>query len=276
MAERVRRPRSGTSAKALLLTILGEFVLPNGGSVWTSTLIESLALLGIAEPNARQAAARLSDDGILTSVRHGRSTLWELTSDGNRLLTKGAQRIYGFGMTTHQWDGQWLLVLASIPEELRAKRLQFRTQLGFAGFGFMSPGVAVSPHVERQTDAEALVAFLELDPQALVFAARAGSLVPDTEIIRRAWDIDALSERHDAFIAEFVPLAPSTETECFAALVRLVHEWRRFPFEDPEIPLELLPARWSGQRAKAMFDERRAAWSMLSQPWFRTMECPPA
>ena len=39
----------------------------------------------------------------------------------------------------------------------------------------------------------------------------------------------------------------------------LVHEWRRFPFVDPEIPDELLPPGWPGHGAKAVFDERHAA-----------------
>jgi phenylacetic acid degradation operon negative regulatory protein len=272
MAERVRRPRSGTSAKALLLTILGEFVLPNGGSAWTSTLIDALALLEVTEPNARQATARLSDDGILTAVRHGRATRWELTPRGERLLTSGAQRIYGFGSSADEWDGQWLLVLASIPEEQRAKRLQFRSQLAFAGFGSLSAGVAISPHAERRKDAEAIVTALELEPQALVFVATAGSLVPNTEIIQRAWDLDALSGTYAAFIDEFARLKPATGQGCFASLVRLVHEWRRFPFEDPEIPLELLPTRWRGQRAKSIFDTRRAAWSEPAHTWFRAAE----
>ena len=272
MAEQVRRPRSGTSAKALLLTILGEFVLPNGGSAWTSTLIDSLALLDVAEPNARQAAARLSDDGIVTAVRHGRATRWELTPRGERLLTSGAQRIYEFGSSADEWDGQWLLVLASIPEEQRAKRLQFRSQLAFAGFGMMSAGIAISPHAERRKDAETIVAALELDPQAIVFVATAGSLVPNVEIIERAWDLDALSTKYGTFIDEFARLKPATGPTCFAALVRLVHEWRRFPFEDPEIPLELLPARWRGQRAKSIFDTRRATWSDPAQAWFRTID----
>jgi phenylacetic acid degradation operon negative regulatory protein len=247
-------------------------VLPYGGSAWTSTLIDALALLEVTEPNARQATARLSDDGILTAVRHGRATRWELTPRGERLLTSGAQRIYGFGSSADEWDGQWLLVLASIPEEQRAKRLQFRSQLAFAGFGSLSAGVAISPHAERRKDAEAIVTALELEPQALVFVATAGSLVPNTEIIQRAWDLDALSGTYAAFIDEFARLKPATGQGCFASLVRLVHEWRRFPFEDPEIPLELLPTRWRGQRAKSIFDTRRAAWSEPAHTWFRAAE----
>ncbi len=58
----------------------------------------------------------------------------------------------------------------------------------------------------------------------------------------------------------------------FAALVTLVHEWRRFPFVDPEIPDELLPSGWPGHRAKAVFDERHARWSPAATAWFADHE----
>ena len=68
------RPRAasplGTSAKAFLLTMLGELVLPHGGEVWTSTVVSGLGLLGVEERNARQAIARLADQGTL--ARRGR------------------------------------------------------------------------------------------------------------------------------------------------------------------------------------------------------------
>ena len=42
-----RREIGGASARSLLMTILGEFVLPRGGSVWTQVLVSTLALFGV-------------------------------------------------------------------------------------------------------------------------------------------------------------------------------------------------------------------------------------
>ena len=271
MTERVQRPRSGRSAKALLLTVLGEFVRPNGGEVWTSTLIRALEPLGISEPNARQAASRLADDGIITASKHGRATRWTLSPHGEQLLSTGAERIYGFGASSASWDGQWLIVLTSVPEEMRAKRLQIRSQLGFAGFGFLNAGTAISPHTEREAQASEILTSLDLDPPPLVFISRNASTVTDAEIIDRAWDLDALGEKYIAFIDEFAEPDPADGGD-FVNLVHLVHEWRRFPFEDPEIPAELLPVAWPGPAAKSLFDERRAAWTSPSQRWFRQLE----
>jgi phenylacetic acid degradation operon negative regulatory protein len=261
MVERALRPRSGSSAKALLLTVLGELVLPHGGTVWTRTVLEVLGLAGVAERNARQATARLAEQGILAGERRGRRTRWCLTADGRELLTTGTERIYSFGADGDDWDDHWLVVLCSVPEEQRAKRHQLRSRLEFEGFGFLAPGVAITPHLDREDVANAVLEDLELVPAAVVLRSEAGSLVSTTEMLHRAWDLDELAERYRTFTERFRRRAPTTDESQLAALVELVHEWRRFPFADPEIPARLLPRSWPGRRAKAVFDERHATWS---------------
>jgi phenylacetic acid degradation operon negative regulatory protein len=271
-ARRTLRPRSGSSAKALLLTVLGEFVLPHGGSAWTSTLVRALGAAGVEERNARQATARLADQGLLRSERQGRRVRWRLTDDGYRLLTVGTERIYGFGTGDAPWDGRWLVVLSSIPEEQRAKRHQLRSQLAFAGFGFLGPGSALSPHLDREDAANAVLKELGLLPGAVVLRAESGELVDDHELLRRAWDLDGLAAAYEQFIDDFDRQAPTTDEACFAAVAQLVHAWRRFPFVDPEIPRQLLPDGWVGARAKRLFDARHAAWSSGAQRWYEGVE----
>lgn len=266
------RPRTGSSGRAHLLTVLGEFVLPHGRSMWTSTVITCLSAFDITEPNARQAAARTGEDGILAATRFGRSTNWTLTPRGTSLLTAGARRIYGFGQPSPTWDGRWLVVLAQIPEEKRATKLAVRNQLGFAGFGFPSPGVALSPHADREETARGILAAAELDPPPILFIGRVGSLAPEAEIIRRSWDLESLAQRYDGFLHDFGRLRPKGGQATFKALVDLVHSWRQFPFADPEIPSRLLPVKWPGSRAKQVFDDQRASWSPSAHNWYETVE----
>ena len=266
------RPRSGSSATSQLLTILGELVLPAGGEVWTRTVIEALGALGIESKNARQALARSADDGVIRSERVGRHARWALTSSGRALLSEGAERIYGFGAALEEWDGRWVVVTCSVPEDQRAKRGRLRTQLGFLGFGFLSAGVAVSPHHDRETAAADVLRELELEPHAVVWRAEVGALVGAHEVLRRGWDLDGLADRYRNFIADIEQERPRSPAESFAALVRLVHEWRRFPFVDPELPASLLPGDWPGRTAKALFDAHHAAWSTPAREWFAALD----
>ena len=141
-----RRHAAGApSARGLLLTLLGEFVLPGGGVAWTSAVIAAFARLGIAEKATRQALMRTAVDGWLSAEKTGRLTQWHLTGAGRRLLTEGAERIYSFTSAAENWDRRWLLVAARIPDGDRSTRHTVRTRLGWAGLGRLRPRPTAPP-----------------------------------------------------------------------------------------------------------------------------------
>src|SRR5690606_22701177 len=74
-----RRELGATSARSLLLTVLGEFVLPRDEAVWTQVLIDVLGGLGVEPKSARQALARTAAEGLLVSDREGRRVRWSLS-----------------------------------------------------------------------------------------------------------------------------------------------------------------------------------------------------
>ena len=269
-------PTQPLGARSLLLTMLGEFVYPAGGSVWTSTVVSGLATVGITERNARQALARLGDDGLIEPQRHGRSVRWLLTDTGRALLTTGAERIYSFGARAEAWDGHWLVVMCSIPESQRAKRHQLRSRLTFEGFGFLSPTIAVSPHPDREKAANDIIVELGLADTAITFLSGTGSMTSDATVLAAAWDLEALSDDYARFLDEFdaEPSGPdpSAPAIAFGDLLRLVDTWRRFPFVDPELPSTLLPETWIGARAQQRFDSRRAAQHPAAVTWFAEAE----
>jgi len=263
----LRPPRAGPGGKALLLTILGELVLPLGGGAWTSTLVAAMATVGIAEKNARQAVARLADDGLLINERCGRRVHWELSTAGRALLTDGSARIYGSGTATQRWDGRWLVVTFSVPEDQRPQRHRLRQRLGFAGFGFPGAGVALSPHLDREAEAAAALSELGIDAGAMVFRAEAGALAGDMDLVARAWDLAGLAADYRAFVEGAAARRPGPGADTVAALVGLVHAWRHFPSVDPELPDELLPAGWPGREARRAFDDRHRAWTDAARRW---------
>jgi phenylacetic acid degradation operon negative regulatory protein len=254
------------------MTMLGEFVLPLGGSVWTTTMVDGLVALGVSERNARQAIARSGDQQVIRVERHGRLARWHLTEHGTTLLTMGAQRIYGLGAANDSWDHRWLVVLCSVPETQRSTRHQFRTQMTFEGFGFIAPGIAVSPHLDREDAANRILRSLDLDTEAITFIATRGSLTLDADVLASAWELNTLAGRYQAFIDEFGREHPQTDLAALTATVRLVDAWRTFPFLDPELPAQLLPNDWAGKRAQDTFNQRRGEWSAAALAWFVASE----
>jgi phenylacetic acid degradation operon negative regulatory protein len=248
------------SARALLLTILGEFVLPDGAAAWTGTLVGALGACDVEEKAARQALARAGADGWLRSERHGRRAQWHLTDAAVRLLTEGTERIYSFGANRTDWDGRWLLVLASVPESRRDVRYRMRTRLAWAGFGALASGAWISPDTGREKEAADVLAELGVD-DAVSFVGRAGEIGAVEEMVHEAWDLHAVATAYAGFLSGAAAARPRTPGTAFAALVRLVHEWRRFPFVDPALPPGLLPRAWPGAKAAAAFHDRHARWS---------------
>jgi phenylacetic acid degradation operon negative regulatory protein len=269
---RAPEPIRQGGAKSLLTTMLGEFVLPNGGNVWTTTLVNGLVALDVSERNARQTIARSRDQGLIEVERHGRLARWHLTDDGSELLTAGAARIYGLGARVWKWDHRWLIVICAIPETSRSKRHRFRTQMSFEGFGFISPGIAVSPHLDRENAANRILRSLNLDTEAITFTATRGSLTLDADVLSSTWELHSLADEYRSFIEEFDSQRARTPLEAHSATVRMVDAWRRFPFVDPDLPSELLPSPWVGSAAHAIFGQRRTEWNEAATKWFETSE----
>lgn len=263
MAEPVvsrRREVSGGSARSLLTTLLGEYVLPSEAPVWTSTLVDVLALFDVEEKAARQALARTAAEGWLRSDRVGRRVRWTLTEPGRHLLAEGASRIYGFGSGSCEWDGQWLVVLVSVPESMRDLRHKLRTRLSWAGFGSPTAGVWITPHPAAEADAKLILDELDLSPQAMSFLASYGALGSERAMVTSAWNLADVGARYQRFIDEFGDLSPATPDEVLRAQTMLVHEWRRFPFLDPQLPEALLPPKWTGTTATGLFNELHVRW----------------
>ena len=267
-----RRHEAGAgSARGILFTLLGEFVLPGDGTAWTSAVLAAFERLGVAEKATRQALMRTSNAGWLTAEKVGRRTRWQLTPAAIRLLTEGARRIYTFG-PSRAWDGQWVLVQVRIPESDRRARHVVRTRLAWEGYGSLGPGLWISPHADREQEAVRVLREAGVAEDAHVFVARRTGLADTREMVAAAWDLPEVEAEYEQFIAEF--RSPDQPADVLLRQLELVHAWRRFPALDPALPRELLPRRWPGSTAAELFadrhqrwqDEARREWKRLNSP----------
>lgn len=241
----------------MLLTLLGELVLPDDGMAWTSAIVTVFERLGVAEKATRQALMRTSNAGWLEPQKYGRRTRWRLTQSARKLLTDGAERIYSFG-PAREWDGRWVLVQVRIPESDRRARHVVRTRLTWAGFGSLGAGLWISPHLVRQKEAERVLREAAVADTAQVFVARRTGMTQTTAMVAQAWDLPAIEAQYEKFTAEFGAHAP--ECDVLVRQLELVHAWRKFPALDPALPRELLPAGWTGAMAARLFADRHEEW----------------
>jgi phenylacetic acid degradation operon negative regulatory protein len=152
-----------------------------------------------------------------------------------------------------------------VPETRRELRHQLRTRLTWAGFGSPAPGVWVSPHPAREGAAKQVVEQLGLDTAAFSFTGPYAGIGSPRTLVDQAWHLADLTTRYAGFVSQFAGLRPEPGDPMLLAQVRLLHEWRRFPMLDPELPAELLPPDWIGARAAGLFTELRTAWNPRTQ-----------
>ena len=202
-----RRSVGGPAARSVLLTLLGEYVLPAAGSVWQETLIGAL---GDARPqDARRApgAGAQRDRGVAAapSATAGARACTSPPATAE-MLRSGTERIYSFG-DPWTWDGRWLLVVLRVPEERREVRHQVRARLAWAGFGSLGGGLWISPHVERERELHD-VALAGSVAEVVSFRAEIGDVGDPLKVVAEAWDLDAVAAAYRELHRPLRPPAP--------------------------------------------------------------------
>jgi len=242
-------------ARSLVFDLYGDYLRYRGGRIRLRGLVALLGCFGVPEATTRVAAARLRKEGWLAADRDGRETVYSLTEEAWRMLDEGRTRI--FQRAAGPWDGQWHMVIYQVPETERALREQLRRRLAWLGFGPLSPSVWLSPHdrAKQVTDDFAGYPAVRLD----TFRSRSAGNGADRDIAARAWDLAALDRDYRDLLARYSPrlaVYRAGELDDAAALVermRLVYDYRHFPFRDPDLPAELLPDDWPGRQAHEVF-----------------------
>ncbi|WP_028920976.1 PaaX family transcriptional regulator [Pseudonocardia acaciae] len=243
-------------ARALVFDLFGDYLRYRGGEVRLRGLIALMDCFEVPASTVRVLATRLRAEGWLESRRDGRETSYLLTDATWRLLDQGRSRI--FDRVDGPWDGRWHVVLYSVPESERGLRERLRKKLSWHGFGPLAPSVWLSPHdrVERLRADLAELPPIRLD----VFRSRSEGRAEDRDVAARAWDLDGLNRDYAALLATYRPRldryrAGLPAREALVERMRLVYDYRKFPFRDPDLPAELLPDGWLGGAAHRVFLE---------------------
>ncbi len=249
-------------SKQVMFTLYGDYVRHVGGSIWVGSLIRILKPLGMSEQSVRSTIVRMSRSGWLKAERIDKKSYYSLTPNGKRLLDEGAARIFHSPSSRDHWDGKWRLVAYSIPETQRGRRERLRRELGYLGFGSLTSALWVSPHDLRR-EVEQLAETLHVKEHLEYYTATHEGFSDRAAHVAQCWDLPSINAQYAAFIIKYRPLynecrrnrAQIGPSDCFVRRFTLIHEYRRFPFVDPELPPELLPDDWHGAEAARLFQE---------------------
>lgn len=241
------------SPRHLILSLFGLYAREDQGWLSVRSLIGLMADLDVDAAATRSSVSRLKKRGVLEPARVDGQAGYALSEGALAVLREGDARIWSRPRASVA-DG-WLVVVFSVPEAERGKRHELRSLLTRLGFGTAAPGVWVAPGTAYDEtlgalDRAGLTSYTELFRGDYLGAGSASVRVGEW------WDLPSIAALYDEFVTEHRGLTRLREPDparAFAAYVPMLTAWRRLPYLDPGIALDLLPAGWPGVRAGDLF-----------------------
>ncbi len=248
-------------SRPAILTLYGDYLLNRGGEISIASLVELLANFGLSGQAVRSAVSRMCRSGFLKVRRKREGSFYSLTESGYDLLNKGTERI--FQRKSGAWDGSWNIVTYSIPEKMRRGRDRLRLELSWMGYGGLSDATWISPY-DMTNVVETLAKSLGVENYVYSFRVRHNGSTRPADIVTHCWDLTRIHQRYESFVNEYRPRYERymvrlekgetiTPNECFMERFNLIHEYRRLPYLDPDLPRELLPSDWLRPEAAKLF-----------------------
>jgi phenylacetic acid degradation operon negative regulatory protein len=259
--------------RSVLFTLYGDYVHPLGQEeVRVGALVRLAAELGVTGNALRSALSRMTREGWLDARRNGGPPRYRLSPKGRALIEEGIGRIYGRHRAI--WDGRWLLVSYSLPEPRRGERDRLRQGLSFLGLGSLGNGVFVTPHDLRREVGE-LIRRCGVERDVTMHLGTLEWPEDPAQVVARAWDLDLLAGRYEDFLGrvrhDLAAAQDIDDDEAYRCRFLLTHEFRRFPFSDPDLPDALLPPGWAGNAARDAFFEYNARLRRPAERFYRSI-----
>ncbi|MFG1688539.1 PaaX family transcriptional regulator C-terminal domain-containing protein [Nonomuraea sp. NPDC049269] len=237
--------------QSLMFSFLGVYVLGRGTAVYSGSVIDVFARLGVTEEAVRSTLTRMVKRGLLARHRQGRRMYFGLTEHAVEVLDDGRRRVWETGAVNRAWDGAWTLVGFSIPDSLRSTRHDLRSQLIWAGFGLLQSGLWIAPGVK---DVAGILAPLELGDHITVMTARAFKPTESADLVRKAFSAERIAARYRAFLDRWdTPDPLPSAADDLARQLFLHTDWLQLVRQDPHLPAEHLPEDWPAIRAEQVF-----------------------
>jgi len=264
--------------RSLMLTLFGEYIEYYGGEIWVGSLVKLMEKFGISESSVRGAIFRMVKQGYLQKRKVNHKSYYSLTEKERRDVKDGVWRVYS--TYNYSWDNKWRILSYSFPEEKREIRNEIRKTITWLGLGQVSNSTWLTPRPVEDRIKDLMETYDEYG-EHIVFFSSASLLSHTTEdIIHKGWDLESVSKHYDVFIEEYTERFQKlreqafnndlSDEQCYIERTSLVHEYRKFLFDDPVFPQELLPTEWSGTKAHQLFEEIHQLLAMPSVRYFES------
>ena len=146
------------------------------------------------------------------------------------------------------------------------------------GFGPLTTATWISPH-DLTDEVSELADKLKIQPYIQIFQTRIKNSNDPAEIVARCWDLQKIHKRYSTFIKEYRKKMVDHQTridegeiiessEYFVQRFKLIDDYRRLPYLDPDLPEELLPKNWLRSEAMDLFDQYHGMLTEKANQYF--------
>jgi len=255
------------SVTSILLFIFNVFLVERG---ITSVPLRKIFLLlepfGKSETAIRMGLSRGVQNGLFVNQKHGQEVWYRLTEEAveNFLYWQKTMARFHERMEKQKagWDGNWSIILAgnSLQNKPDGNPEEFARSLEQLGYGSLGKGQWISPY-DLSAGAEALAETHDFKDYLLIFRGSLKNMTPE-KAAGKAWPLRHLAKEYRAFAAEIEEAAGRLRSDPGPGrALPFLHNYGLGLFEiiqdDPQLPLELLPADWTGTKAARTFFEIR-------------------
>ena len=247
------------SAWSLIVTFLGDAIVPRGGEVSASTLQTLMQRLGIGHGAVRTAISRLAADGWIERSREGRNSFYRLSADVAETVLSAERRIYAASSLLPPDTPRSLVIAAHPLSEATLRALEARGSLQ------LTPQVFL--HFTRPAD---LPAPLRLPGATL---ADAPALTPGAAMLDQMAEARQVAEI-EALRAAYLPVSAAldldpapTPEDAMALRCLMIHEWRRIALRVLAVPADIVQANDPEPETRALIASIYARVLAASETW---------
>lgn len=256
--------------RAMIFTLFGDYIRHYGNVIWIGSLIRLFEAFGHKEQAVRAAISRMGKQGWIKSAKRGNRSYYSLTERGRARMEEASKRIYK--SSSPDWDENWRILVYTIPEEKRHLRDELRKELTWSGFGLLANSCWVTPNA-LEKEVNSLIDKYGIHDYVSFFQATYAGMSEQQDMVDKCWDLTSVNSQYLTFIETYrkkyhaikirLENDDISDSDAFVQSALLVHQYRKFLFIDPNLPEELLPEEWLGNKAAALFND---FYQMLSTP----------
>ncbi|TSC96669.1 MAG: phenylacetic acid degradation operon negative regulatory protein [Candidatus Berkelbacteria bacterium Licking1014_2] len=149
---------------------------------------------------------------------------------------------------SEKWDGRWCLVTFDIPEKMKSDREKLRRILKKLHFGRLQDSVWISPY-DYFDNLQGIVEENNLQDWIIVSITKKLGREKSKDLAAKVWPLQKINERYADFIKNYQRFTWRID-RC-----GLIFRYLNTLQDDPQLPHDLLPNNWFGQRAKSIYEK---------------------